>query len=706
VKVSEATNFGTIYGPFGTYVAGDVFKVAVVGGTVKYYKNGMVFYTSTSTAKYPLRMQASLSDTSSKVVAAYMCASSAGAVVAPPITWASKVNVTTTGSTIKKTSGADGAWNAGVISSQSAASGAVYVQAVADSTSTWTMFGLDRTNSNTSWEDIDYAVYLAGGQVKATESKNSGTIYGPFGTYVAGDVFKVAVENNVVKYSKNNTVYFTSTVAPVYPLHFDSSISDLNARINSAVFCTGSCTPVGATSTTRLYDNAGQLTNQTTKQGSQVTNNATFTYDADGNRTTEHDNVNGGTTTFTFNAANVMTTYNDGHEVKYRYNGDGLRMNKADSFLQGPITYTWDLAGIQGADGLPLLLQEEFPQQDGLTGYYTNNYTYVPGGQLLTRELLATLCEPGDPSQLVSTCPGGGGAAPAPGAPGAEGSLDQQMAAASALESGNYYHADALGNILFLGDSFGNLKATYDYDAYGRQVCTKPATEPCDGTTPFGYTGQYHDSENDMVYLRARYYDPFTQQFISRDPLEGTTGQPYAYAYGNPVNFVDPAGLEGGFWGDELPTSGAGAAYGGLESGSFLGALPAGRRGVIQNPHMLTEEELMTATYLVSNGVRDIDPVARSNTKRTPDVKVDGVLTELKALDPGAKNNSVRNTVRRSMRNGGQARNMVIDARSSGLTEQNAWRGLAQVRGLYRGRLDSIRLIGDAYDIIYTDFAP
>ena len=91
---------------------------------------------------------------------------------------------------------------------------------------------------------------------------------------------------------------------------------------------------------------------------------------------------------------------------------------------------------------------------------------------------------------------------------------------------------------------------------------------------------------------------------------------------------------------------------------------------------------------------------------RTPDVKVDGVRTELKALEPGATNNSLRNTVRRSMKDGGQARNMVIDARSSGLTEQNAWRGLAQVRGLYRGRLDSIRLIGDAYDIIFTDFAP
>ncbi|MFL5735526.1 MAG: RHS repeat-associated core domain-containing protein, partial [Chloroflexia bacterium] len=39
-----------------------------------------------------------------------------------------------------------------------------------------------------------------------------------------------------------------------------------------------------------------------------------------------------------------------------------------------------------------------------------------------------------------------------------------------------------------------------------------------------------------------RYYDPATQQFLSRDPLESSTNQPYTYGAGNPVTLVDPTG--------------------------------------------------------------------------------------------------------------------------------------------------------------------
>jgi uncharacterized protein RhaS with RHS repeats len=67
------------------------------------------------------------------------------------------------------------------------------------------------------------------------------------------------------------------------------------------------------------------------------------------------------------------------------------------------------------------------------------------------------------------------------------------------------------------------------------------------------------------VYLRARYYDPLTQQFLSRDPLESASGQPYAYAWGNPINYTDPAGLFGGS-GDmqeKVPPRGGGQPTGG-----------------------------------------------------------------------------------------------------------------------------------------------
>ncbi len=56
------------------------------------------------------------------------------------------------------------------------------------------------------------------------------------------------------------------------------------------------------------------------------------------------------------------------------------------------------------------------------------------------------------------------------------------------------------------------------------------------------YAGQYRDEESELMYMRARYYDPETQQFISRDPSVWVTGQPYSYAGGNPVNATDPTG--------------------------------------------------------------------------------------------------------------------------------------------------------------------
>jgi hypothetical protein len=42
----------------------------------------------------------------------------------------------------------------------------------------------------------------------------------------------------------------------------------------------------------------------------------------------------------------------------------------------------------------------------------------------------------------------------------------------------------------------------------------------------------------------ARYYDPQTAQFLTRDPLEDETGAPYNYAAGDPLDLTDPMGLD------------------------------------------------------------------------------------------------------------------------------------------------------------------
>ena len=58
-----------------------------------------------------------------------------------------------------------------------------------------------------------------------------------------------------------------------------------------------------------------------------------------------------------------------------------------------------------------------------------------------------------------------------------------------------------------------------------------------------GYAGQYTDPETGNQYLRARYYDPTTGQFLTRDPANGITRTAYGYTYGDPVNHADRNGL-------------------------------------------------------------------------------------------------------------------------------------------------------------------
>lgn len=55
--------------------------------------------------------------------------------------------------------------------------------------------------------------------------------------------------------------------------------------------------------------------------------------------------------------------------------------------------------------------------------------------------------------------------------------------------------------------------------------------------------GRVVDPETGYIYLRARYYDPATTQFLTRDPLASITSSAYGYVNDNPLNGTDPTGL-------------------------------------------------------------------------------------------------------------------------------------------------------------------
>jgi len=71
-----------------------------------------------------------------------------------------------------------------------------------------------------------------GGVIYVFESGNN---RGTFGTYATGDKLRVAVEGGVVKYKKNGTVFYTSTVAPTYPLLVDTSLYTNGGTLTNVV---------------------------------------------------------------------------------------------------------------------------------------------------------------------------------------------------------------------------------------------------------------------------------------------------------------------------------------------------------------------------------------------------------------------------------------------------------------------------------------
>ena len=82
---------------------------------------------------------------------------------------------------------------------------------------------------------------------------------------------------------------------------------------------------------------------------------------------------------------------------------------------------------------------------------------------------------------------------------------------------------------------------------------------------------------------------------------------------------------------------------------------------------------------------------------RQGDSFMDGVKTEFKSLDPGATDGTIKNVVNKSIANGGQARQIVIDARGAGLSEELALKGTYRALGASNGKLDFIEVIGDGY---------
>jgi len=121
----------------------------------------------------------------------------------------------------------------------------------------------------------------------------------------------------------------------------------------------------------------------------------------------------------------------------------------------------------------------------------------------------------------------------------------------------NYLHADHLGGTNVVTNAAGSVTEVTDYYPYGSPRINTLSSGSVEQRK---YIGEHFDTDTNLSYLNARYYEPTRGQFLSQDPVFWEIGESedgrkiladpqlansYSYAGGNPLTKKDPTGRLG-----------------------------------------------------------------------------------------------------------------------------------------------------------------
>ncbi|MBI4208939.1 MAG: RHS repeat-associated core domain-containing protein [Deltaproteobacteria bacterium] len=102
-----------------------------------------------------------------------------------------------------------------------------------------------------------------------------------------------------------------------------------------------------------------------------------------------------------------------------------------------------------------------------------------------------------------------------------------------------FYLTDHLGSARVVTNESGAEQARYAYYPFG-QIRGSDLSQYATFNT---YTNQKFDTESNLYYYGARYYEPGFGKFLSPDPLREILNL-YTYARNNPLLFIDPDGKQ------------------------------------------------------------------------------------------------------------------------------------------------------------------
>ena len=277
-----------------------------------------------------------------------------------------------------------------------------------------------------------------------------------------------------------------------------------------------SVTEDASQTTTYSYDASSRLTGENNPQ----MGNTTYAYDRDGNRTVKN-KAGEPWVIYAYNNADELTSDTEGNAYTYNTRGDLTRVTKGSYHKD----LSWD-----GKGRLTSIAD---------TAGKSTSYTYDPLDRTYTstedsQTILHTYDMEGDVEIALLNPDLSLKALYQSGADG--------LISATTSQGTSYYSYNPHSDVSLITDSSGNTTKELHYDAWGN------AKE--DTTEPYTYLGKAQRrtyKTPGLIKMGARFYDPDTGRFISRDPLSGhdeipISHNPYVYAYDDPVNLRDLSG--------------------------------------------------------------------------------------------------------------------------------------------------------------------